>query len=177
MPRVLGIAELGEEVLLKRAEPVKDIIAPEIQELIGDMLATLKYVNGVGLAAPQVFRPLRIFVVHSHPTPRYPKAPVFGPEVMINPSFSVSPISLKERDWEGCLSIPGIRGVVSRYKEITARYQARDGQTKEIALEGFLARVFQHELDHLDGVLFISRVVDWKELATEKIWQNLKASS
>lgn len=172
MTKLLKIAELGEDVLLKKAKPVKDVKNPEIQRLIDEMIATLKHDNGVGLAAPQVFESLRIIIVHSYPNPRYPYAPEFGPEVMINPRITKKSKS-KEKGWEGCLSIPGFRGLVPRHKEIIVEYAARDGKLKIMKTKHpFVARIIQHEVDHLDGRLcFLFTKESIKDLATEKVWQ------
>ncbi|MCX6764346.1 MAG: peptide deformylase [Candidatus Nealsonbacteria bacterium] len=171
MVKLLKIAELGEEVLFRKAKPVKDVNDLEIQELIDDMIATLKHDNGVGLAAPQVFQSLRIIIVWSYPNPRYPDAPEFGPIAIINPEITVLSEE-KEKGWEGCLSIPGIRGQVSRYKSIKVNFITRKGARQEATFNGFVARIIQHEEDHLNGKLcFLNVNEDIKDLATDKIWQ------
>ena len=131
------------------------------------MLFTVNQVNGVGLAAPQVNKPLRVFVMYSHPNPRYPEAPETVPEEIINPEI-ISKSEEMEDGWEGCLSIPGIRGMVSRYREIEVRYFDRHGREKTEKLDGFLARVFQHELDHLDGIVFLDRLRSNKDIITDR---------
>lgn len=176
MTKLLKIAELGEEVLLKKAKPVKNVKNSDIQELINEMIATLKHDNGVGIAAPQVFQSLRIIIVHSYPNPRYPYAPKFGPVAMINPKITKKSKS-KEKGWEGCLSIPGFRGFVPRHKEITVEYTARNGEKKTMKAKDFVARIIQHEVDHLDGRLcFLFTKESIKDLATEKVWQKIMAS-
>lgn len=176
MTKLLKIAELGEDVLLKKAKPVKNVKNPENQRLIDEMIATLKHDNGVGLAAPQVFQSLRIIIVYSFPNPRYPHAPKFGPEAMINPRITKKSKS-KEKGWEGCLSIPGYRGLVPRHTEITVEYFTRDGEKKIMKAKDFVARIIQHEVDHLDGKLcFLYWLENMKNLTTEKNWQKMIAS-
>jgi len=171
MTKLLKIAELGEEVLFQKAKLVKDVKDHEIQELIDEMIATLKHDNGVGLAAPQVFQSLRIIIVWSYPNPRYPDAPEFGPVAMINPEITILSEE-KEKGGEGCLSIPGIRGQVFRYKSIKVNFITRKGAKQEMTSNGFVARIIQHEVDHLDGKLcFLFAKEDIKDLTTEKIWQ------
>ncbi len=135
------------------------------------MIATLKHDNGVGIAAPQVFQSLRIIIVYSYPSPRYPYALEFGPEAMINPKITERSKE-KEKGWEGCLSIPGIRGLVSRHRKITVKYTARNGELKTMKAKDFVARIIQHEVDHLDGRLcFLFTKESIKDLVTEKVWQ------
>jgi peptide deformylase len=114
-----------------------------------------------------VFEPLSLFIVSSSPNPRYPQAPQMEPTAMINPELLwVS--DEKEQGWEGCLSIPGLRGLVPRHIRIGVRYLNRDGAVREDEYGDFLARVFQHEFDHLQGKLFIDRVLSTMDLVTEK---------
>jgi peptide deformylase len=167
MPILRQIAQLGQPVLRGVAERVGDQRDPAIQSLIDDLLVTVEDANGVGIAAPQVFEPLSLFIVASHPNPRYPQAPEMEPTVMINPEILwVS--DEKESGWEGCLSIPGLRGLVPRQRRIGVRYLTRTGEPREEEYVDFLARVFQHEFDHVQGVVFIDRVVNTRELVTEK---------
>jgi len=177
MVKLLKIAELGEEVLFRKAKPVKNVKEAGIQELINEMIATLKHDNGVGIAAPQVFQSLRIIIVYSYPNPRYPYAPKFGPEAMINPKITKKSKE-KQKGWEGCLSIPGIRGLVPRHKKITVEYTTRDGKLKDMEAKDFVARIIQHEVDHLDGRLcFLFTKESIKDLATEKVWQKIMADN
>ena len=177
MTKLLKIAELGEKVLFEKAKLVKNVKDADIQELIDEMIATLKHDNGVGIAAPQVFQSLRIIIVYSYPNPRYPYAPKFGPEAMINPKITKKS-KKKEKGWEGCLSIPGIRGLVPRHKKITVEYTARNGELKIMKAKDFIARIVQHEVDHLDGRLcFLFAKESIKDLATEKVWQKIMAGN
>lgn len=167
MPILRQIAQLGQPVLRRVAERVADPSHPAVQALIDDMLATVADANGVGIAAPQVFEPLSLFIVSSSPNPRYPQAPRMEPAALIDPELVWSSDD-KEKGWEGCLSIPGLRGLVPRHTRIGVRYLTREGAVREEEYAGFLARVFQHEFDHVRGVLFIDRVESTLELVTEK---------
>ncbi|HXE97281.1 MAG TPA: peptide deformylase [Dongiaceae bacterium] len=161
------IAQLGQPVLRGVAGLVADAADPAVQALIDDMLVTMVDANGVGIAAPQVFEPLSLFIVASRPNPRYPDAPEMEPTVMINPEILLVSDE-KEKGWEGCLSIPGLRGLVPRHARIGVRYLTREGELREVEYAGFLARVFQHEFDHVNGMLFIDRVESTRELMSEK---------
>lgn len=167
MAIIRQIAQLGQPVLREVARKIDDPLAPEIQALIEDMLVTVADADGVGIAAPQVFEPLSLFIVASRPNPRYPGAPLVEPTAMINAElFRVSDVT--EKGWEGCLSIPGLRGLVPRYTRIGVRYLNRKGEVGEEEYTDFLARVFQHEFDHVQGLLFIDRIESTRDLFTEK---------
>jgi peptide deformylase len=167
MPILRQIAQLGQPVLREVAGRIVDPASPAVQALIDDMLVTVADANGVGIAAPQVFEPFSLFVVASQPNSRYPNAPEMEPTAMINPEM-LRLSDEKEKGWEGCLSIPGLRGLVPRQKRIGVRYLTRKGELREVEYVDFLARVFQHEFDHLQGVVFIDRVESTRELVTEK---------
>ena len=173
--KVLEITELGNPVLWERAKEVPNVSDPGVQALIDDLIETAYHANGVGIAAPQVGRTERIFIISSRPNVRYPDAPDMEPTAIINPEI-VSKSEETVKDWEGCLSIPGIRGFVPRAKTLRARYLTRDGKTEESEFEDFIARVFQHELDHLDGVLFLDRVDSTRDVVTEKEFAKILAS-
>jgi peptide deformylase len=160
------IAQLGAEVLRKKAETVADVHAVEVRRIIADMQSTLAGTQGVGIAAPQISESKRIMIVASRPTPRYPHAPRMEPTVMINPAFEVLS-DHKEKDWEGCLSIPGIRALVPRYREILIRYTDQQGNFVELKLDGFVARIFQHEYDHLEGRVYLDSVEDNRDIFSE----------
>lgn len=160
------IAQLGAAILRQMAEPVADVHAPDTGTTITALLDTLADSQGVGLAAPQIGIGKRIVIVASRPTARYPHAPLMEATVMINPSYR--PLSeQKEKGWEGCLSIPGIRALVPRHTRIMASYTDPQGGLVSLQLEGFVARVFQHELDHLDGMVYLDRVEDTHDIITE----------
>lgn len=169
---LLQVALLGHPVIREIATQVEDIKNKRIQKLIDDMIATVIDVDGVGIAAPQVYKPYRIFILASHPTPRYPDAPTMIPTAIINPKI-ISYSDDKEKDWEGCLSIPGIRAVVPRSRTITVRYTTRDGNVVDTSYEGFVARIFQHEYDHLDGIVFLDRLESTKDIYMEKEFQKI----
>ena len=160
------IAQLGAAVLRQTALPVDDALSEEVRQIVENMQTTLASTQGVGLAAPQISVSKRIIIVASKPTQRYPLAPVMAPTVMINPVYQ--PLSeLKEKDWEGCLSIPGVRALVPRFKEILIQYTDLQGCQQEIKLNDFVARVFQHEADHLDGKVYLDRVENNEDIIAE----------
>jgi len=167
MPILRQIAQLGQPVLRGVAGKIADPGVSAIQTLIDDMLVTVADADGVGIAAPQVFEPLSLFIVASRPNRRYPAAPDMEPTAMINPEI-LWMSDEKEKGWEGCLSIPGLRGLVPRSRRIGVRYLTRKGVAREAEYADFLARVFQHEYDHVQGVVFIDRVESTRELITEK---------
>ena len=166
MANVSEIAQLGATVLRLQAQAVTDIQGNEIQQIIETLQDTLATTQGVGIAAPQISASMRIIIIASRPTPRYPSAPLMEPTVMINPSFQTVSDS-REKDWEGCLSIPGIRALVPRYKEIMINYTNQQGVLVEAKMEGFIARVFQHEFDHLEGKVYLDRVEDNRDIFAE----------
>lgn len=172
MTTLLQVAQLGHPSLRQKAKPVKNIQDPKIQILIDNLIATAMDVNGVGIAAPQVYESVRIFIVASHPNPRYPHAPHMEPTAIINPKI-VSRSTKKAKDWEGCLSIPGIRGLIPRHTEVTVAYTDRLGKKHKQVFVDFIARIIQHENDHLDGILFLDRVESNKELISDKEYQKI----
>lgn len=168
------IAQLGQPILRQRAQEVSTIHDPAFQTLIDDMIATCIDVDGVGLAAPQVYESLRLMIIASRPSKRYPKAPTMEPLAVINPTITTQSEEM-EKDWEGCLSIPGIRGQVPRSTSVTVSYQTRDGEAKTETFTDFLARIFLHEYDHLEGITFLERVESTRDLITEKEYQKIIA--
>ncbi|OWY65573.1 peptide deformylase [cyanobacterium TDX16] len=168
----MEIIQLGNPILRSKAEFVENVNDPQIQQLIDDLLITVKQANGVGIAAPQVGVIDRIFIVASRPNPRYPHAPEMEPTPMINPKILArSHESVK--GWEGCLSIPGIRGSVPRDRAIEVEYSDRYGKLHKQELSDFVARIFQHELDHLDGIVFLDRLETHHDIITEQEYQKL----
>jgi len=171
LSELLKIAELGNPVLREIAKEV-DTIDPEIIKLIDDMKFTVRQVSGVGLAAPQVYQSKRIFVLASRPNPRYPDAPKMEPEVIINPVIrSMSDKIVKY--WEGCLSIPRIRGLVPRAESIKVEYTNEKSEQVQRQFDKFIARIFQHEYDHIEGIVFLDRLETNKDLVTEKEYQRI----
>ena len=159
---ILKVARMGHPVLRAKAKALDKAIvkSPAIQKLIDDMMETMAEYHGVGLAAPQVHEGLRLFVASlDSERGEEPSEPV----ALINPE--VSPIGTEMRDdWEGCLSIPDIRGKVPRHLEVRLRALDRDGDPIELRARGFSARVIQHETDHLDGILFFDRMSGFETL-------------
>jgi len=167
MSNVLEIIELGNPVLRTKAKEVKDISDPKVQQLIDDLIFTASHASGVGISAPQVGQSLRIFIISSYPNDRYPEAPEMIPTPVINPQI----ISYSEglvKGWEGCLSIPGIRAPVLRHRSVKVKYFDREGNELEAMFEDFVARIFQHEFDHIEGIVFLDRLEDNSEVITEK---------
>ncbi len=170
MAEVPQIAQLGNPVLRQQAQIVDNIRDDRLQQLIDQLIASVLAANGVGIAAPQVSESYRLFIVASRPNPRYPHAPLMEPTAMINPRIIAhSPEVIQ--GWEGCLSIPGIRGLVPRYQAVEVEYISRDGQLHRQELTDFVARIFQHEHDHLDGIVFLDRVESMQDLMTEQEYQ------
>lgn len=167
MPILRQIAQLGQPVLRRVSDRINDTEDPSVQALIDDLLVTVADADGVGIAAPQVFAPLSLFLVASRPNRRYPHAPLMDPVVMINPEILWLSDEM-EKGWEGCLSIPGLRGFVPRHRRVGVRYLTRTGEVKEEEYGDFLARVFQHEFDHIQGKVFVDRVESTLDLVTEK---------
>ncbi|MGF1514967.1 MAG: peptide deformylase [Elainellaceae cyanobacterium] len=165
MPSIQPI-QLGNPILRQVARPVEAIATADIQNLIDHMIAVLEQSNGVGIAAPQLGVSRRLLVVASHPNPRYPYAPRMEPAPMINPQLLCCE-GEPEKDWEGCLSVPDQRGLVPRYPKVEVSYCDRQGRLQQQILVGFVARIFQHELDHLDGKVFLDRVEGPEDLFTE----------
>ncbi len=172
MPKILEITELGDPVLREETEDINNPLEYSIKILIEDMKYTVSEVNGVGLAAPQVNRSLSIFIISSEPNDRYPDAPDLGPLVIINPEIVSYSDEMEER-WEGCLSIPGIRGIVPRHRSIKASYTDSSGKEITAEFKDFPARIFQHEYDHLKGIVFLDRIESTVDIITEKEYRKL----
>ena len=156
---ILKVARLGHPILRQIAEPVSPeaIASPEIQRLIDDMLETMDEYDGAGLAAPQVHVSRRIVIYGVHGNPRYPDAEDVPLTVLVNPKISPTTSEMVE-DWEGCLSVPDLRGQVPRYTRIKVDAYGRDGRPLRFSADGFHARVVQHECDHLDGTVYLDRM-------------------
>ncbi len=170
MTEPLEIAQLGNPILRQPAKLVENVQDERIQKLIDALIVTTTTANGVGIAAPQVSESYRLFIIASRPNPRYPNAPEMEPTAMINPQI-IAHSSDIVKGWEGCLSIPGIRGLVPRYQAIEVEYTSRDGKLYRQELTDFVARIFQHEHDHLDGIVFLDRVESTQDLMTEQEYQ------
>jgi peptide deformylase len=173
---VRDILKMGDPRLLRVAQPVAQFDTDEIHLLVSDMFETMRAVNGAGLAAPQIGVDLQLVIFGTDaPNPRYPDAPLVPRTVLLNPV--ITPIgSEEEEDWEGCLSVPGLRGVVPRWSKI--RYTGFDqyGDAIDRTVEGFHARVVQHECDHLIGKLYPMRVRDFTKFGyTDVLFPGLDA--
>jgi peptide deformylase len=160
---ILKVARMGHPVLRQKARPIErsEIRHPVVQKLIDDMIETMVEYHGIGLAAPQVHEGLRLFVANLEHDDAGDAAA--GPMAIINPE--IMPVGAElEEDWEGCLSIPDIRGRVPRFREITVRAWDRAGERIELHAHDYPARVIQHETDHLDGILFFDRMRSFDSL-------------
>ena len=164
-----SIAQVGQPVLRQKAKVVEDILAEDCQQLIKQMMSTVEQAGGVGIAAPQIFQSLRVFIMCSKPNARYPNAPHMEPTAIINPEIMHRSTAV-EKDWEGCLSVPSMRGLVPRHKTIKVRYFDQQANEHEVEFTDFVARIFQHELDHLDGLTFIDRLESTQDLVSESYW-------
>ncbi|NOT86386.1 MAG: peptide deformylase [Methylococcaceae bacterium] len=176
MPQLKAIAQLGEPVLRLTAQGIQQFDTGSVRSLMADMLHTLNESGGVGLAAPQVHESVRMIIVASRPTPRYPHAPEMPATIMINPEFCVLSEAL-EKDWEGCLSIPGIRALIPRHQNIGVTFTDAEGLLQQLELQGFPARVLQHEIDHLDGLVYLDRVENNRDIISETEFFKLHAPS
>ncbi len=174
---IRDILKMGDPRLLRQAEPVTAFDTPELHALIADMFDTMQAANGAGLAAPQIGVNLQVVIFGFDRNDRYPDAPAVPKTVLINPVLK--PLSDEMEDgWEGCLSVPGLRGVVPRHTRL--HYSGFDPLGQPIArdAEGFHARVVQHECDHLIGVLYPSRIRDFSRFGyTEILFPGLDSAS
>jgi peptide deformylase len=161
------IATVGHPVLRERAREVSpdELASPGVQQLIDDLIETMHDANGAGIAANQVHEPVRIAVIEVDHNPRYPYKPPIPLTVVVNPILEPLDGELVEIN-EGCLSVPNLRGNVMRYVNIRVRYLDRQGVEHDEVKRGLTAGTFQHECDHLDGKLFLDRVVDTTSLTT-----------
>lgn len=164
---LLKIAHIGHPVLRQRAREIDkdELLSAETQQFIDDLVETMRDANGAGLAAIQVHRPVRIAAVEVQDNPRYPYKPNIPLTILVNPV--ITPLS-EERfeNYEGCLSVPNLRGVVERFAEVRLTGLERDGRPFDRVVRGLSAGTFQHECDHLDGVIFVDRVKDPRTLCT-----------
>lgn len=150
------ILQVGDPLLHRPAEPVRDVEDAALQALIDGLIETCLAANGVGLAAPQVGVSQQIVILASRPNLRYPNAPLMTPIAVLNPRILAQSADLVW-DWEGCLSVPNQRGLVPRRRWVTVSYRDRFGRLQVARWQDFLARVFQHEYDHLLGQVFLAR--------------------
>jgi peptide deformylase len=165
---VLPIREMGDPVLREVARPVtaEELAGEGVQRLIDDMIETMRAADGAGLAAPQVGVPSRIAVIEVRPgNPRYPYKPPIPLTVIVNPELTMLDDATFATN-EGCLSMPNLRGDLDRFENLAVRYLDRDGVAHEETRRGLTAGTFQHEVDHLDGILFVDRMADLSSLST-----------
>jgi peptide deformylase len=165
---ILKIARMGHPILRTKLKPVPqgDIATPAVQRLVDDMIETMLEYNGAGLAAPQVHETTRVFVARMVSDDGDDDEEGRGPSVIAILNPEIAPVGRNiEQDWEGCLSIPDIRGLVPRYRDIRVRGLDRRGERIEIQATGYMARAIQHETDHLDGILFLDRMKTFQSLS------------
>ena len=174
---VRDILKMGDPRLLRQAKPVDRFDTPELHALIADMFDTMRAANGAGLAAPQIGIDLQLVIFGFQQNQRYPEAPAVPETVLINPSLTPLAQDLEE-GWEGCLSVPGLRGAVPRWTKL--RYEGFDqfGNRIDRDVDGFHARVVQHECDHLAGILYPMRIKDFRKFGfTEILFPEMDASA
>lgn len=164
---VREVLKIGHPLLRQPAKEVEDIHSDEIRTILDDMRDTMIALNGAGLAAPQIGVGLRIMIFGVDSNPRYPEVEVVPQTTLINPEFKVVDDNM-ESGWEGCLSVPGYRGLVPRYNKIIYQGMDESGELIEREAGGFHARVFQHEFDHLDGILYPQRIKDMRNFGLEQ---------
>ena len=175
------ILRMGDPRLLQVSAPVRDLGTPELRALVDDMFETMHAANGAGLAAPQIGVPLRVVIFgYADPAmrnPRYPDEDPVPQTILINPVLT--PIGQQmEEGWEGCLSVPGLRGVVPRWRRLSYSGVDLEGRPIKRVAEGFHARVVQHECDHLDGILYPMRVEDFSRFGfTDVIFPELEGQA
>ncbi len=156
------VLKMGDPRLLQQARPLEQFDTPELHALLADMRDTMEHLSGAGLAAPQIGIDLQVVIFGVEPNERYPQAEEIPDTVLINPVLTPLSDELEE-DWEGCLSVPGLRGMVPRHTRL--RYQGYDEKGNRIdrSVTGFHARVVQHEYDHLLGILYPMRIRDFSK--------------
>ncbi len=161
------IATIGHPVLRQKARTLtrEELAGPDMQRLVDDLVDTMRDANGAGIAANQVHEPVRICVIEIQNNPRYPYKPNIPLTVLVNPT--IEPLTEETYgNYEGCLSVPNLRGEVPRFAHVRVRAWDRSGKDLDFEVKGLTAGTFQHELDHLDGKLFVDRVVDTRTLCT-----------
>jgi peptide deformylase len=159
---------MGHPLLQQVAAPVERYGTPELRELLRDMDDTMRALNGAGIAAPQIGVPLRVVIFEVTRNPRYPQAEPVPYTVLVNPILERLGDE-QEEGWEGCLSVPGLRGLVPRHLRLRYSGFDADGRPIERSVSGFHARVVQHEVDHLDGILYPMRIRDLRNLRFEDV--------
>lgn len=166
------VLQLGNPLLRQTATPVTEFNSPEFLDCLSSMQSLMESGKGVGIAAPQIGICKQIVIVASRPTNRYPNAPEMPATIMCNPQIEILDHTLI-KDWEGCLSVPGIRALVPRYQAIRVRFQDSEGKSQQTDLKDFPARVFQHEFDHLQGLVYLDRIDSTSEIVAESEYLKL----
>ncbi|MEB3272728.1 MAG: peptide deformylase [Prochlorothrix sp.] len=168
----MAIAQLGNPILRQVVMPFPDPQSPVTQARVADLVTALMdhLGAGVGIAAPQIHQPDPVVIVASYPNDRYPYAPQMDPLPMVNPHI-LDRSDRQVAGWEGCLSVPGLRGLIRRAQWVEVEYWDPQGQRQQRRFEDFVARVVQHELDHLTGQVFLDRVTATQDLMTEAEWR------
>jgi peptide deformylase len=167
---VRTVLRMGDTRLLEQAKPVENFAAAELHALIADMQDTMRALNGAGLAAPQIGVGLQVVIFGVDHNPRYPDAETVPHTVLINPALTALGAEMED-GWEGCLSVPGMRGLVPRYKNLRYRGFDQYGNAIDRTVGGFHARVVQHECDHLAGILYPMRIRDLRNFGfTEELF-------
>lgn len=165
---IAGVTTIGDPLLKRKAQSVTSVV--EVADLCEAMVNRLRELNGAGLAAPQIGFSLRIIIVEVRKTDLFPDRPESPLYVMINPTLGEI-ASEKLEDWEGCFSVPGLVGVVPRAKSVRVRYTSLDGASHDEVFTGYIARVIQHEYDHLEGKEFLSRMTSMETISTVENWR------
>ena len=167
------VLKMGDPRLLRVSRPIEAFGTPELDTLVADMLETMRALNGAGIAAPQIGVDLRVVIFGVSSNPRYPDVEQVPLTVLCNPEIEFLGAEMED-GWEGCLSVPGLRGVVPRYTRLRYRGFTEKGEPIERDASGFHARVVQHECDHLDGVLYPMRIRDFSRFGfTDVLFPNL----
>lgn len=161
------ILRIGDPRLRQASDVVEKFDTPELHDLIEDMFDTMAAADGAGLAAPQIAVPRRVLIFGVESNPRYPDAEPVPTTVLVNPAYDVIGDAMVS-GWEGCLSVPGMRGLVPRHAAIRYRGVDQYGEAVECEASGFHAIVFQHEIDHLDGILYPDRIVEHDKFGFEE---------
>ena len=167
----MKIAQIGETILSETATPINpsEFGSSSLRTFVDELMGTMLEAKGIGIAAPQVFDPRAIMILASRPNARYPDAPTMAPTVLINPEI-ISQSEEQVMAWEGCLSVPGLRGNIARADWVDVRYNTIEGEQIERRFEGFVARVFLHEFDHLIGKTWLDQVEDTSQIMAETVW-------
>lgn len=168
---MMKIAQIGEAILRTPARQVEEgeFNGAELQVFAEALLNTMLEANGIGIAAPQVFDSREIMIIASRPNVRYPNAPFMDPLLLINPRI-ISQSETKVWEWEGCLSVPALRGKIQRADAVEVDYQGLDGRSHNHRFEGFVARVFLHEFDHLIGLTWLDHIQSGQHIMANEVW-------